>query len=58
MPIGRSAPRGQTIRIGKTIGVAPLVGEYDDVCRWLKDLVTDGLSLQDVTTWQVVRPDG
>ncbi len=42
----RTPRSGQTIRIGKTIGVAPLVGEYDDVCRWLKDLVTDGLSLR------------
>ena len=42
----RTPRSGQTIRIGKTIGVAPLVGEYDDVRRWLKDLVTDGLSLR------------
>ena len=42
----RTPRSGQTIRIGKMIGVAPLVGEYDDVCRWLKDLVTDGLSLR------------
>ena len=39
----RTPRSGQTIRIGKTVGVAPLVGEYDDVRRWLKDLVTDGL---------------
>lgn len=42
----RTPRSGQTIRIGKTIGVAPLVGEYDDVRRWLKDLVTYGLSLR------------
>ena len=32
----RSPRRGQTteVSIGKTIGVAPLVGEYDDVCRF------------------------
>lgn len=44
----RSPRRGQTteVSIGKTVGVAPLVGEYEDVRRWLKDLVTDGLSLR------------
>ena len=42
----RTPRSGQTIRIGNTVGVAPLVGEYDDVRRWLKDLIADGLSAQ------------
>ena len=54
----RSPRRGQTteVSIGKTVGVAPLVGEYDDVCRWLKCLVELGLSadsLKRLRKWRV-----
>ena len=42
----RTPRSGQTIRIGNTVGVAHLLGEYDDVRRWLKDLIADGLSAQ------------
>ena len=40
----RTPHRGQLVEIGKRIGVVPLVGEYDDVRRWLKQLVEQGLS--------------